>query len=92
MEKSNDGSMASGLGRAIDIDVRQVYGNELYYVKSKHSHPIANLTGKATINLKDMEALVELGFTFNFTATLKNENVARFAEETANKVLRKGVA
>ena len=64
----------------IQIEVKDVYGTETYYVEGEHADPISSLTHKKTINLSDMEALVALGFTFNFGRQLKDADVAKFAE------------
>lgn len=65
----------------IQIEVKDVYGVETYYVVGAHAEPISALTHKKTINLADMEALVDLGFTFNFGRQIKDANVKQFLEK-----------
>ena len=48
----------------IEYYKKNVYGNELFYVKdSKQAMLLFILTGRKTINEKDIDVLGELGFT-----------------------------
>jgi hypothetical protein len=46
----------------IKVEKRRVYGNDLIYIKSAHAEAIKTLTGKLTIDKRDIEALKTLGF------------------------------
>lgn len=44
------------------IEARSVYGRTNYYVVSEHAQFVNALTGKKTIELRDVRALEALGF------------------------------
>lgn len=46
----------------IQIQRRNVYGNELLYVISAHAHAVSVLTGKKTVSYSDLRGLEQLGF------------------------------
>ena len=48
----------------IKVLTKSVYGNELMYVVSEHAEPIRALTGKKTIDQRDINQLKKLGFSF----------------------------
>ena len=49
----------------IEYYTKNVYGNELIYVKDEHlKKAISNLLGKKTINKKDIANFKSLGITF----------------------------
>ena len=48
--------------QTIQIQRRNVYGNELLYVTSSHAHAVSLLTGKKTVSYTDIRALEQLGF------------------------------
>ena len=52
----------------IKVEKKSVYGNALVYVRSEHAEPIKKLTGKATIDKADIEALKVLGFAVEVIA------------------------
>jgi|GEM_PF-5303681 hypothetical protein len=49
--------------QTIKIEVRSNYGSESVYITSEHSGPISALTKKKTVNLSELKALKQLGFT-----------------------------
>lgn len=83
-QKCWDKMMIPPVSEEIDIEVKDVYGTEMYYVTSEHKKPIETLTKKVTIDLNDMQALNELGFRFQFGKQIKNEAVKKFAENGVN--------
>ena len=46
----------------VTIEARNVWGRVNYYVTSANAAAIAQLTGKKTVDLKDVRALEALGF------------------------------
>jgi hypothetical protein len=49
--------------QTIQIEFRSVYGRAHYYVVSEHARAIAALTGRKTVDRRDIEALTALGFS-----------------------------
>jgi hypothetical protein len=56
------------MNNIIKVEKKRVYGNDLIYVKSEHEPALVVLTGKLTINEKDISALKDLGFEFEVIA------------------------
>ena len=56
------------MDKLIKVEKKRVYGNDLIYIKSGHAEHIRTLTGKQTIDHKDIEALKELGFEIEVIA------------------------
>ena len=52
----------------IDYYEKQNYGTPALYITGQYKAAIADLTGRRTITLRDMQALNRLGFTFNRVA------------------------
>lgn len=52
------------VNNVITYRIKNVYGKENIYVISEHHAAIKALTGKETIDHKDMKALESLGFVF----------------------------
>jgi len=52
------------MDKIIEVEFKEVYGNQLIYVRSEHKEALKTLTGKETINKREAEALKSLGFTF----------------------------
>lgn len=48
----------------IKVLTKSVYGNDLMYIVSEHAEPIKALTGKKTIDQRDIAQLKKLGFSF----------------------------
>jgi len=49
----------------IDYIKKQVYGNEMLYIKNETiAATVRSLTGKKTIDQRDIDALIKLGATF----------------------------
>lgn len=46
----------------IRIESKSVYGRTNYYIISEHANHIAGLTGKKTVDLRDVRNLQALGF------------------------------
>lgn len=51
----------------IKVKGKSVYGNVLLYVVSDHKAAVETLTGKKTVDKKDIAALRALGFTIEMT-------------------------
>tara|TARA_S200002703_G_C3659948_1_gene202687 strand:+ start:107 stop:283 length:177 start_codon:yes stop_codon:yes gene_type:complete len=50
----------------IQIEIKNVYGNELIYITaSETAKTIQKLTGRKTLTRRDIQAFKELGFTFS---------------------------
>lgn len=50
----------------IEIEIKNVYGNELnYIVDSEKAFLLSQLTGRKTLTDEDIKALKGLGFTFS---------------------------
>lgn len=48
----------------IDLEKRNNYGNEQWYVASAQRVAIQQLTGRKTVTVSDVDALTQLGFEF----------------------------
>lgn len=59
----------------LEILIKSVYGNEMYYPLNDAAHSLAKLTGKKTFSIADLKvAYNELGFELDFVdaASFKN--------------------
>lgn len=56
------------MNTTILLEARTVYGVENYYVVSEHADAVRRLTGKMTVNAKDVSALTSLGFDVRMKA------------------------
>lgn len=57
------------MSNVIRVGIKNNYGKETMYVISEHPYAVAQLTGKKTIDRRDIEALKQLGFTVVLPAT-----------------------
>lgn len=55
----------------IDLEKRNNYGNDAWYVVSHQAEPIKDLTGRKTVTPADVRALENLGFEFFCTECRK---------------------
>ena len=58
--------------KLVRIVTKSVYGKELLYVVSEHCQSISQLTGRKTVCVEDIRALVGLGLGVSLADSLGN--------------------